>query len=185
MKLERILWIIIIIGILIFHFTKPPGAITNVVEIPGDSIPYEVLIPYDSLIYDTITEYNTDTLWLHDTVFTKVDTQAILADYFKMVSYDSINIVNDSSMEVWADMLITQNRLYSIKGYGLNKRKTTIINNYQPKNQIGIGAMVGTGLSAPIASYQFGIHEVKLGYNFDKNNTGVVLGYTYKIPLKK
>lgn len=182
-SIERILAIIIIIGILIFTFIKKPEILTVIKEIPGDTVLIKVKIPYDSLIYvfDTITKTN----WLHDTAFLPTDTVFIVEDYNKVISYDSIAIQDDSSMTIWANAKVTQNRLYDFNAFTQNNRKTTIINNYQTKNYIGIGAIVGVGITAPVVSYQFQKHEFGVGYNFNSDNSGIIFKYEYKIPFKK
>ena len=176
MKLiERIIYIIIIAALGYFLFQKPKPII-EYKTIKGDSIPYEVLISHDSMIYTDTGSYNVDTLWLHDTLYLPTDTAAILADYFNMISYDSILLKNDSSITAWVDLNITQNRLYNIKGYFLNNRETSII--VEENNKFDIGMVVGQSLFAPTASYQYKHHEFGLGYNF--MNNGFLLEYKYR-----
>ena len=181
-SIERILAIIIVIGILVFAFTRKSQIHTVIKEIPGDTVFTSVNIPYDSLIYvfDTIIEVK----WLHDTAFLPTDTAAILADYMKIISYDSIAIQDDTSMTIWAEAKVTQNRLYKFNAHTKNNRITTIVNNYHTKDYIGIGGVIGPNITAPMASYQWSKHEVGVGYNFNSDNKGVMLKYEYKIPFK-
>jgi hypothetical protein len=176
--IERIIYIVIILFLIITASTRKPGF--HVIEVPGDKIIDTVKIPYDSLIYNIDTIYNTDTLWLHDTTFLPTDTVAILADYFNMVSYDSILLRNDSSITNWVRLNITQNRLYDITGYSLNNRKQVIIS--EDDNSLNIGGLVGNKLFAPTISYQYKQHNIGVGYNVVNN--GFLLKYEYKLNKK-
>jgi len=175
---ERIIYLIIIAILMYVSFTRTLLKQT-IVTIPGDIKIDTVKVTYDSLIYriDSIP-YDSIT-WLHDTVFLPTDTAKILTDYFKIISYDSISLRNDSSITNWIRVKVTQNRLYEVKGYSLNNRKTSIIEDH---NNLGIGAIVGKQLVAPTISYQFNQHQFGIGYNVV--GSGLVLQYEYKFKLK-
>lgn len=177
---ERIIYIgiIFLLGFFLIKSLNNTRIIIN--EIPGDTKVDTVKIKYDSLIptYIDTGFYKVDTMWLHDTLFLPTDTAAILADYFKMISYDSIILRNDSSITNWVDLKITQNRLYEISGYSLNNRKQVVIK--EDYNNFGIGGLVGGDLFAPTISYQWNSHNIGLGYNVVGSN-GIILKYEYKI----
>lgn len=180
-QIERVVWGVLLIVCIVLYFTKSPEFSTKTVVIPGDSIPYEIKIPYDSLIFVDTGTYSVDTLWLHDTAFMPIDTAAILVDYFKVISYDSIPVQNDSSMTIYANARITQNRLYNFNVFAQNNRKTTIINNYQQESFIGIGAVLGRNMFAPTVSFQRKHHEVGVGYEI--YNGAFLVKYQYKFPF--
>lgn len=176
-EFERVIYIALVICAIIFGLTREPGTNIKVVEVPGDSVFTEILIdnpiPYDTIIYDT------DTLWLAADTVKITDTVFVYNDYFKMYSYND-TIKDDSSMTIVRDLKITQNKLYQEKYYTKNNRKTELI--MTKDNSLGIGMLIGANLTAPMASYEFGNHQIGAGYNF--NNPGAVVMYQYKFSLK-
>lgn len=169
-NLERFIYIGAIIFLLWISISKKINNI--IVNIPGDSvyttITIDSLIPYDTTIYDT------DTLWLPGDTINIHDTVFVYNDYFKMYNYRVDTVV--SEVELSAISSITQNRLYKQSFDIKNNRQTTIVN--LPRNQWGVGGLVGFDLAAPVLSYQFKNNEIGLGYNFI--NKGVLLQYQYK-----
>lgn len=173
---ERIFYIVALIGMFVFYNTREPK--TNIVTkiVKGDSIPYVDSISYDSLVYIIIDNSTTDSIWIHDTLFLPTDTNAILADYFKTISYDSIELRNDSSITNWVDVAITQNRIKYIMGYSINNRATKVV--FKQDYRFGVGVIAGVDILSPVASYKFNNHQIGLGYNI--MNPGPVLTYEYK-----
>jgi len=172
---ERIIYILSIALLGFILCIKPNDGII-IERIPGDSvfttITVDSLIPYDTTIYDTDTLWLPgDTVGIHDTVF-------IYNDYFKMYNYKVDTTI--SEVNIMANSQITQNRLYKQTFDIKNNRQTTIVN--VPRNQFGVGGVIGLNLAAPVLTYQFKNNEVGLGYNFV--NKGLVLQYQYKFSIK-
>jgi len=181
MKLfERLIYIGIIISLFYLFVAKKS---TSIVEIPGDTKIDTVEVSYDSLVYVYNDVYNTDTLWLHDTIHSLSDTVFVYNDFFKMVEYDSILLKNDSSITAWVSAKLTQNRLYEIKGYFLNNRTTT--NIIEENYPYGIGGTIGVGITAINGSYLYKQNEFGIGYHFYNENKGFLLHYERKFKLKK
>lgn len=124
--------------------TPEPEVITTVIHdtIPGDSVPYEVLLPKPYPIYkDTGT-----TKWQYK----DVDTCAILRDYYAQYYYND-TLKNDTSALVIVNDVVTENRLQARKLIFQNRRPTVInttITNYgeMPVHKIYIGAGLNNSL---------------------------------------
>jgi len=172
---ERIIYLIVITA-LIFGWLKWPLNSVTIETIPGDSIPFNVIIekpiPYDTTIYDT------DTLWLPGDTISIHDTVFVYNDYFKMYNYKVDTLV--SEVNVTINSQVTQNRLYKQNISILNNRETKIISDQN--NLMSIGAIVGPNILAPTISYGFNKHEVGFGYDLD--NKGFLITYEYKFKIK-
>jgi len=134
--------------------TPEPEVITTVIHdtIPGDSIPYEVLLPKPYPIYKDTGS----TKWKYK----DVDTCAILADYYAEYYYQD-TLKDDTSALVIVNDVVTENRLQSRKLTFQNRRPTVInttITNYgeMPAHKIYLGA----GLNNSVV-------------NFDDNTLGL------------
>lgn len=121
----------------------PPEVLTTVTHdtIPGDSVPYEVLLPKPYPVFK-------DT---GSTKYKDVDTCAILRDYYAQYYY-SDTMKNDTSALVIVNDMVTENKLQSRKLIFQNRRPTAInttINNYgePPANKIYIGAGIGNSIA--------------------------------------
>jgi len=172
---ERIIYLIVIAA-LVFGWLKWPLNSVTIETIPGDSIPYNVIIekpvPYDTIIYDT------DTLWLPSDTISIHDTVFIYNDYFKMYNYKVDTLV--SEVNVTINSQVTQNRLYKQDISILNNRETKIISDQN--NLISVGFVGGKEILAPTVSYQYKKHQVGIGYNLQNN--GIILKYDYKFKIK-
>ena len=167
---------VIIAGLVAFlFFNNKKESVTTYIQ--GDTVYSTVII--DSLVpYEVIT-YNTDTLWLHDTINTEsTDTVYVYNDFFKMYNYKLDTTI--SEMNIVTDIKITQNRLYQYKIQAKNNRKTSIITTKD--SNFGIGVVVGVDFLSPTISYEIKGHQFGLGYNFV--NTGMTLMYQYKFDAK-
>lgn len=134
--------------------TPEPEVITTVTHdtIPGDSIPYEVLLPKPYPVYKDTGS----TKWKYK----DVDTCAILRDYYAQYFYHD-TLKDDTSALVIVNDVVTENRLQARKLIFQNRRATVInttINNYGdlPTHKIYIGA----GLNNSVV-------------NFDENTLGL------------
>jgi hypothetical protein len=172
-NIERIIFISIILCLLFFLFKNKK---LEQIVINGSTKIDTIYFSRDSLIVKNSVLYNHDTLWMHDTLWLPTDTVAILADYFKMISYDSVMLKNDSSITAWVDIKLTQNRLYGISGYFINNKETVIYNNNY--NGLYTGVIAGKGIMAPVISYKYNKHMFGVGYNLDNN--GILIEYKYK-----
>lgn len=149
-------WIIIAVLLLVIIAMRECSPTQNCAEcdnqtiihdttiIQGDSIP----VPYPVHHYDTI-----DSIVYRD-IPAKVDTAAILADYFAQNFYLKRELVNDSDLLVRFDALVTENRLQFIRPYVQLKRRT-IINHYttvieaeKPRNKYYAGLGLGRSLTS-------------------------------------
>jgi len=177
-SIERIIYILVILALVYGLFLTSNNKDIEYIQIPGDTVFNEIY--RDSLKVDSVYEYNTDSLWLHDTVFSVVDTNKIVEEFLKMNVYND-TMQDDSSMTIISNLSITQNRIYKYNLYTKNNRKSVII---RPNNNMnfGIGGIVGYKIFAPTISYQFKHNQIGLGY--DLYNKGVVLSYQYKFKLR-
>lgn len=129
---------LVIIGLIVFlsfrECTRPgpkqPDSDTTTITtiIPGDSIPYKVVI--EKKVPVPVYIETNDTFWRDR----DVDTAAILADYFSKVYY-SDTLMDDTSAFIALQSHVTENRLHYDELLFQNRRikqitTTTIINQY-------------------------------------------------------
>lgn len=148
---------VLIVAIIILQQCRrdPEPEVISVVThdtIPGDSIPYEVLLPKPYPIFKDTGS----TKWKYK----DVDTCAILADYYAEYYYQD-TLKDDTSALVIVNDVVTENRLQSRKLTFQNRRPTminTTITNYgeMPAHKIYLGA----GLNNSVV-------------NFDDNTLGL------------
>lgn len=172
---ERIIYVVVI-AILALGWLKWPNTSVKIETIPGDSIPFNIIIekpiPYDTIIYvyDTL-QLAGDTVFLHDTI-------KVYDDYFKMYAFKIDTSAQD--VDVSINSLVTQNRLYKQNISILNNRETKVVT--ENNKSFGIGGIVGKGVSAPTISYLYKSHDIGIGYNF--TGGGLLLKYEYKFSIK-
>jgi hypothetical protein len=179
MKIERVIWIVLIVAVAIvaFNFKSKKNTVTK--YLPGDTIFTSVNIPipepYDTIIYDIdtiILPGAIDTIKITDTVF-------IYKDYFKMYAYKVDTTIDE--MQISSNIKITQNRLYKYNISAKNNRKTEVL---MPRvNSFGVGMIAGVDLIAPTISYSFKNHEIGVGYNLQ--NSSPIISYQYKFSFRK
>lgn len=173
---ERIIYLIVIAA-LAFGWLKWPRNSVKIETIPGDSIPYNIIIekpvPYDTIIYDT------DTLWLAGDTVKITDTVFVYNDYFKMYNYKVDTLVSEVNVSI--NSQVTQNRLYRQDISILNNRETKIISDQS--NLMFIGMSLGDKVILPEISYLYKNNGISIGYNIYNNS--IVFGYKYKIHINK
>lgn len=171
--------------------TPEPEVITTVIHntIPGDSIPYEVLLPKPFPVYKDTGS----TKWKYK----DVDTCAILKDYFAEYYYQD-TLKDDTSALVIVNDMVTENRLQNRKLIFQNRRATVInttINNYgeMPAHKIYFGAGLNNsvvnfdentlGLTANVLWVTKNRWAYEASYDIFHNN--IELTVFYKLSFKK
>jgi hypothetical protein len=122
----------------------PPEVTTTIIRdtIPGDSIPYEVMLPKPYPVYKDTGS----TKWKYK----DVDTCAILKDYFAEYYY-SDTLKDDTSAFVQVNDIVTTNRLQNRKLIFQNRRPTTITTTITnigelPHHKFYIGGGIGKSI---------------------------------------
>lgn len=157
--------------------------------IPGDSIPYEVLLKKPYPVYrDTGS-----TKWMYE----KVDTCQILRDHYAENYYQD-TLKNDTSALIVLNDMVTQNHLQQRKLTFQNRRATVInttINNYgeMPAHKIYFGAGLNNsvvnfdentlGLTANVLWVTKNRWAYEASYDIFHNN--IELTVFYKLSFKK
>jgi len=179
---ERIFYIVLlfITLIVLFYKNKNIETYTIVKTIPADTV-YSTVVsikPEISLKY----KYKTDTLWLHDTVFSEVDTFAIIEEFFTMNEYND-TIKDDSSMTIVRNISITQNKIFEEEYFVKNNRISVLAINKCNDKYFSLGGIIGSDILAPTIGYGFGKNEMGLGYNMN-GSKGFLAFYKYKFNKK-
>jgi hypothetical protein len=153
--------------------------------IPGDSIPYPVIIPTRTPVY--VYRDTGSTLWRNR----PIDTMAILKDYYSKYTYDD-TLMNDTSAFIRLQSHTTENKLHYDNLFFQNKREKKIITTITPPTPERIKWFVGMGVNA-IPGKQFLSGNLMIespsgfaisgAYDFLGENV-IVTGY-YKIRLRK
>jgi hypothetical protein len=166
MKWQQI-FIGIIIGLIIGF------ASYNYVASPEIIVKSDTITLYDSVEYSVtdsiLVPYWVDSL-IHDTVFTKVDSAAIIADYLTNKKYSFDSTFNEIHLQVFEE--VQENKLIKreIIANNLRPTKQNIINNIYPKKQKYTAGIIAGGNSQ---NFDIGLH---LGYT-GKNNMSVIGQY--------
>lgn len=160
---------IIIVVLIIAYFKacgkpiKTPAVNTthDTIKMPGDSIDRIVVVklpvPITKIIHDTT--YKT----------LKIDTLAILAQYFERITYS--DTIKDSLLIAYITDVVAQNRIIDRKFKYKNLRQTeVIINNTTTVNKpnwyVGGGLYVGQKLGVgPSVSYSTQTYNISAGYD--------------------
>jgi hypothetical protein len=171
--------------------TPEPEIITTVTHdtIPGDSVPYEVLLKKPYPVYrDTGS-----TKWKYE----KVDTCQILQNYYAENYYQD-TLKNDTSALIVLNDMVTENQLQARKLTFQNRRATVInttINNYGelPTHKIYIGAGLNNsvvnldentlGITANVLWVAKNRWAYEAGYDIFHNT--IELTAFYKLSFKK
>jgi hypothetical protein len=185
-------WIIIgILSILLVIMqqcrkTPEPEIVTTITHdtIPGDSIPYEVLLKKPYPVYrDTGS-----TKWKYE----KVDTCQILKNYYAENFYQD-TLKDDTSALIVVNDIVTENQLQERKLTFQNRRatviNTTITNIGEiPRNKFFVGLAIGRSLNnfAVGPSILFVTKKsFAYGLTYDAINKDVYGSFYYKISFKK
>lgn len=184
-----------ILALLLFVFnrecTRPgstppkPDTVTIIKVVPGDSIPYPVVIPTRTPVHV-----------YHDTGSTRwrnlpIDTMAILKDYYSTRGYYD-TLMNDTSGFIALQSHVTENRLFYDNLLFQNRRAKQIITTITPqapeKNKFYLGLGVNLlpdspGLSGNVLLTTKSKMAVSAGYDFT-NRMLMAAGF-YKISFKR
>lgn len=152
--------------------------------IPGDSIPYPVVIPTRTPVHI-----------YHDTGSTRwrnlpIDTMAILKDYYSIYFYDD-TLMNDTSAFIRLQSHTIENKLHYGNLYFQNKRAKQIITTITPPAPERVKWFVGMGVNAiPGKQFLSGnlMIESPSGFAiagaYDFMNSNVIVTGFYKIKLR-
>jgi hypothetical protein len=184
-----------ILALLLFIFnrecTRPgskppkPETVTIIKVIPGDSIPYPVVIPTRTPVY--VYKDTGSFQWRN----LPVDTMAILADYFTKYGYDD-TLMNDTSALIRLKSHTFKNKLFYDQLLFQNRRAKQIITTIMPqapeRNKLYLGLGVNflpdsPGLSGNVLLTTKKKMAVSAGYDFT-NKMVMAAGY-YKISFNR
>jgi len=187
MKFERILWIIIVVGILFYFFTRPVQTeikieyvekfdTVSVIDSVDRPVPYKVYIPGET---DTIFQY-------YD-----VDTLAILADYFAIRHYRDTLIDNESAF-LYLHQTVHANMLWDFYYEFRNRRPVGFdVIGLEPTKPIRGLFIGGGGTSTPegpgiAVGSVFVLNERDLvSYNYDVVNNSHNLSFYRRLTLRR
>jgi hypothetical protein len=193
--MKQLLPYLAILALLLFVFnrectrpgSKPPNpdTVTIIKVVPGDSIPYPVVIPTRTPVHV-----------YHDTGSTRwrnlpIDTMAILKDYYSIYFYDD-TLMNDTSAFIRLQSHTIENKLHYGNLFFQNKRAKQIITTITPqapeRNKLYLGLGVNflpdsPGLSGNVLLTTKSKMAVSAGYDFN-NRMLMAAGY-YKIQFRR
>jgi len=197
-KERRTYWIVIAVLAAIIFFLRecsgpkedcPEPKLFTVTEIlKGDSIPYEVKVRVP-------VPYKVE---VHDTVFTDVDTAAILTDYFIHRTYKD-TLKDDTSALIVIEETVGRNRILDRRLWYQNRRPISITNHITqwdtcppPRRKVFVGLSMSFGrdvfdVGAGLSLLNKNEHRYSIMYH---PNLGILperleFGTSFKIRLRK